>query len=588
MNLDRVLSSVFAMAALGLLSAVPPIGCSVGAAARRTAPPEIVPFSGLDAGAADATNEGAAKAAPSVKAHHHAVASENATATRVAMDVLSRGGNAADAAVAGVLAVGITHPVSSGIGGGGFAMVWDAKTRKTTVLDFRETAPAGLVAADYVTRPAREKRGVMVGVPGEVAGLSELHRRFGHLAFADVVGSAAEIAAKGFPVSPHLARTLSFNEKWIRDTPRYVIFHPAGPLLGIAEIVHNPALATTLKKIASEGKKAFYEGAVAADIVASAREVGSRITAADLKRYAVVEREPLAIRWEGYDVLTMPPPSAGGLMMLETLHMHSKEELISHGYQTGAYFHLLAETFRGAIADRVRAVGDPAFVKVDVGALASAARMKARRAKISLDTTTPAEKFSLDEGGTHHLVVVDAQGNVVSISSTVNNMFGAKIVTSGGFVLNDELHDFSAPSLDARFGIVRGPNAPRGGARPVSSMTPTLVFKDGAPILALGGSGGMRIATAVTQVLLAQLAFGRSVPAAVADPRIEAPPTGGLLLDGPASAELVGDLGRRGEVVDVTKPNFSAVQAIAVHDEVGIRVFEAGADPRKSGAASVQ
>jgi gamma-glutamyltranspeptidase/glutathione hydrolase len=242
------------------------------------------------------------------------------------------------------------------------------------------------------------------------------------------------------------------------------------------------------------------------------------------------------------------------------------------------------------VSDRVRAVGDPAFVKVDADALASSARMKARRARISLTETTPATQFSLDEHGTSHLVTIDEQGDVVSITSTVNDMFGCKLVTKGGFVLNDELDDFSSWAVEKRFGIRpgSGPNSPRGGARPASSMTPTIVLEGGAPVLALGGSGGMKIPTATTQVLLARLVFGRTLAEAVVEPRIDTPSTGGLTIDPGVSSAVVADLGQRGEVVEATTPNFSAVQAIAVGLKEGVRFLEPIADPRKGGVALVE
>jgi gamma-glutamyltranspeptidase/glutathione hydrolase len=311
------------------------------------------------------------------------------------------------------------------------------------------------------------------------------------------------------------------------------------------------------------------------------------MTKADLAIYRVVEREALRTTWEGHDVITMPPPSAGGVMLVETLHMHGKKDLEALGVDTGPWVHVLAETFRGAVADRIRGIGDPAFVKMDVASMVAPARMKARRARIQVGTTTPAEKFSTSEAGTSHMVTVDADGNVVAITSTVNNMFGAKLVTDGGFVLNDELADFADDKTDDRFAMRSGPNAPRGGARPVSSMTPTLVTKVGDVVLALGGSGGTRIATGVTQVLLRCLAHGARPIEAVSAPRFETPPMGGLLLD-PGHAKLTDDLVRRGEVVDSSKGNFSAVQAVSIRIAGGGRHMEAAGDPRKGGTGAVQ
>jgi gamma-glutamyltranspeptidase/glutathione hydrolase len=595
-NLSRLLSSAIALAAAGLLIGASPIACSSTpppddahqlptATASQTAAPTAAPSASASATASSTADV----APPAPKAHRYAVAAENATAVRVAMEVLAKGGSAADGAIAALLGVGVAQPVSSGIGGGGFAVVYDAKTKKITILDFRETAPAGIKAADYTKRPPPDdKRGVMTGVPGEIAGLYAIHERWGKLAFADDVRGAADAAEKGFPLSAHLARTLKWNEAWVKKTPRFGFYLANDALRPAGDTIVNTALAGTLRKIAAEGKAAFYEGTIAKDILDTAHAGGSKMTADELKSFKVTEREPLHTTWEGYDVYTMPPPSGGGLMMLETLAMHSKADLAALGWGTGAYYHVLAETFKGAVADRVRAVGDPAFTKIDIAKLTDPARMKARRARIKMDSALPAEKFPLQESGTSHVVVADAEGNVVSVTSTVNNMFGSKLVTAGGFVLNDELDDFTPENVDKLFGVKKGPNAPRGGAKPASSMTPTIVLKGDKPVLALGGSGGYRIATGCSQVLLSVLGFGRSVSQAVADPRIETPPMGGLLVDASLPADVIEDLKKRGQVVDSSKPNFSAVQAMSFSEKDGVRTIEAAADPRKGGEGKVE
>ncbi|HVK64187.1 MAG TPA: gamma-glutamyltransferase [Polyangium sp.] len=593
----RALSTASFAAALALLVALPGSGCSAPAArspdestakAPPAAPTPAAPPANL---IPQGTAQAPAPAAPAAPTKHkYAVATENATASAIAMDVLARGGSAVDAAIAGALAIGVVHPVSSGLGGGGFATVYDAKTKEIRILDFRETAPKDLVPTELAKRPVPEgQRGVMTGVPGEVAGIAEMHARWGKLAMADLVRGAADTAEKGFPVSAHMIRALKWNEKWLLSSPRYGLFAKAGAIVPAGEIVKNPALAATLRRIGAEGKKAFYEGSIAADILATARAGKCRMTKKDLEDYKVLDREPLRTQWEGYEVVTMPPPSAGGVMMLETLHMHSKADLAALGHNTGAYTHLLAETMRGAVADRVRLLGDPAFVKMDVAKLVSAERMKARRARISMTSTTKAENFPVTDAGTTHIVTVDAEGNVASITTTVNNMFGSQLVTEGGFLLNDELADFTAERVEKLFGMSKGPNYPRGGARPTSSMTPTIVTKDGKPVLALGGSGGTRIATGTTQVLLSHLVFGMPVDKAVAAPRFETPPTGGLFIDAAIGTEVLQDLEKRGEVVDTSKPNFSAVQAVSIQEGPdGARVLSVGADPRKGGAGLVQ
>jgi len=585
-----MLSSALALSAAALLAATSPLACSSTPPADtpRDVPPPATATPTASAGPTAAPSA-AEVAPPAPKARKYAVAGENATAVKIAMDVLAKGGSAADGAIAGLLAVGVAQPVSSGIGGGGFAVVYDAKTKKISILDFRETAPAAIKAADYATRPPKEeKRGVMTGVPGEVAGLFEIHARWGKLAFVENARGAVEAAEKGFPLTAHLARTLKWNEAWVMKTPRFGFYTANNALRPAGDTIVNAPLAATLRRIAAEGKAAFYEGAIAKDILETAHSGGSRMTAEDLKGYKVVEREPVHTSWEGYDVYSMPPPSGGGLLMMETLNMHTRADLAEAGFGTGKYYHLLAETFRGAIADRMRTIGDPAFVKVDVAKLADPARMKARRARIKLDSTLPAEKFPLQETGTSHLIVTDAEGNVVSVTSTVNNMFGAKLVTAGGFVLNDQLNDLTSESTEKLYGVKRGPNSPKAGARPGSSMTPTIVLKGGAPVLALGGSGGSRIATGCTQVLLSVLGFGRSAKDAVADPRIETPFLGGLLVDTAFKGEIVDDLKARGEAVDSSKPNFSAVQAMSFGEKDGVRYIEPAGDPRKGGAGLVE
>jgi gamma-glutamyltranspeptidase/glutathione hydrolase len=593
-NLSRALSSALALTGAGLLVFASPIACTSTPTAEGPANPAAsasAPATATAAVSATATATASADVAapPAPKAHRYGVAAENATAVKLAMEVLAKGGSAVDGAIAALLGIGVAQPVSAGIGGGGFAVVYDAKTKKITVLDFRETAPSGLKAADLSKRPPDDdKRGFLVGVPGEIAGLYEMHRRWGKLAFADDVRGAADAAEKGYPLAAHLARTLKWNEAWVKKTPRFGFYLANDALRPAGDTLMNPALAGTLRRIAAEGKASFYEGAIAKDILETARAGGSRMTADDLKGYKVVEREPLKTSWEGYDVYTMPLPSAGGLMMLETLAMHSKADLNALGWGSASYYHLLAETFKGAVADRVRAVGDPAFVKTDLASLADPARMKARRARIKMDSALPGEKFPIKEAGTSHVIVTDAEGNMVSVTSTVNNMFGAKLVTAGGFVLNDELNDFTTETIEKQYGVKDPPNKPRPGARPASSMTPTIVLKGDKPVLALGGSGGTRIATGSSQVLLAILAFGRSPSQAVSDPRIETPPGGGLLADTTIPADVLEDLKKRGHVVDTSKPNFSAVQAMSIGEKDGVRFIEAAGDPRKGGDAKVE
>ena len=521
-----------------------------------------------------------------VKVAHAAVATENAVASREAMAELDAGGNAVDAIVRAVLVSGITAPSSSGLGGGGFAMVWRAATKEPYFLDFRETAPAAIDAPPFESRPFKpEERARAMGVPGELLGLWELQHGFGKRAWRDVVLPASRVALNGFPVSPHLSSVLA--SKWTRlastDPGIGALFFPAGKAIGAAAQVKNPKLGHTLARLAEQGKSPLYEGELGQELITTARAFGGALAASDLASYRTVPRTPLHVSWGGYDVYTAPLPSAGGLMVAETLGMFSKAELNRLGQNTGAYQHVLAEAMRGALSDRYRLLGDPAFETVDEHALLDPKRLAARKANISSERTQALPRFSENEHGTHQLLVMDREGNVAAITTTVNSAFGCKLsAPQSGIVLNDELDDFTAQKDVTALGLTQSPNRPRPGARPISSMTPTIVVKDGKVVFALGGSGGPLIATNVTQLLLGRLAFGATPDALVHTPRFAVPAAGSTLrVEKGASPELLADLKWRGEVVQEMPENPTAVQIIA-SDENGVT---AAADPRKFGSA---
>ena len=502
------------------------------------------------------------------------------------MAELDAGGNAVDAIVRAVLVSGVTTPSSCGLGGGGFAMLFRAATKEPYFLDFRETAPAAIDAAAFEARPFKpEERARATGVPGELAGLWELQHSFGKRAWRDVVLPASRVALNGFPVSPHLGNALASNWNQLArtDAGLAALFFPAGKALSAGAQVKNPKLGRTLLRVAAQGKSALYEGELANELVATARAHGGALSAADLQGYRPVPRAPLHVSWEGLDVYTAPPPSAGGLMVAETLGMFSKAELTRLGQGSGAYQHTLAEAMRGALSDRFRLFGDPAFENLDLPALLDPKRLAARKATLSSERTHALPRFQENEHGTHHLLVMDREGNVASITTTVNTGFGAKLsAAQSGIVLNDELDDFTAQKDVSSYGLRESPNRPRAGARPISSMTPTLVVKDGKVVFALGGSGGQLIATNVTQLLLARLAFGASPDALVHAPRFAVPASGPTLrVESGASPALLADLAWRGEVVKEMPENPSGVQIIAV-DEAGVT---AAADPRKHGSA---
>lgn len=530
-----------------------------------------------------------ADAAGVVLPRAHGVVSESDEAARDALGVLDRGGSAADAAIVAALVSGVTAPSSSGIGGGGFAMVWDQKSGRMTALDFREVAPRAVNAEALERRPlADEERGHLVGVPGEVRGLYELHRRAGKLPWSTLVEVAAKRARVGFTVAPHLGEMLGFGQKVVGMRAGFAeLYYPGSVARQAGSRMTNPVLATTLSAIASGGPAAYYEGTIADDLIAAVRAAGGTLTREDLRDYQVKERPPLKVRYAGRDVYTMPAPSAGGLLLAEVLSMFPPDELETLGHGTAAYEHLLGEAMRGAFYDRMRYVGDPDHEPVDYAKLLEPARLEARKRTFGLDRTHGIPAFAIQEHGTHHLVAADRQGNVVSLTTTVNRLFGAKLLDQKtGVVLNDQLDDFSQKTDAARVGLTESPNRPRPGARPVSSMTPTIVVTGGRASHALGGSGGTAIGTNVTQVLLSFLVFGQTPSEAVRAPRVYVPLDGRtLLVEKKASAEHVADLAWRGELVGEMPFDGTAVQALAIDDEGQVL---GAADPRKHGGTALR
>ena len=530
-----------------------------------------------------------------------AVAADTADATRAGMQILEAGGNAVDGAIATALALGVVNPSASGIGGGGFALVYAAKEKKVTAFDFRESAPAkydgnALYPPPKPGEPPPEKfkwrgpRGVVVGVPGEPAGLELLSKRYGRKALADDAAPAVTLAQGGFYLSKHTSEIVAFVKERIRGVPTLgtQFLLPGGAPAPFATRIRRPELAATLARYGAEGRKSIYEGATAQKIVDAVNGAGGTMTLDDLKSYQVKERTPLTRTIDGRTIYTMPAPSAGGLMLLETLSMYGASKsspLVAMGFGSSAYLHTVAEAMRGAFADRMRVAGDPdldpAVDKAYEAAL-EPAQLAARRAKIEPNKTHPPAEFKTREQGTSHLVVVDSDGNIVTLTTTVNGPFGASIVAGDtGLLLNNELDDFTSPDDVKPYGPKDGgPNRPRGKARPVSSMTPTIVFENGAPILALGGSGGTRIATGATQTALARLLFGLDPNACVSSPRIHTQGAD-LLADPQIVADVREGLKSRGETVKDEPFMGSAIQMIAIE---GGHVL-AASDPRKGGLA---
>lgn len=546
---------------------------------------------------------------PSADGATMAAASDHAEATRAAIDVMSNGGNAIDGAIAAALTLGVVNPSASGVGGGGFALVYSAKDKKVTVLDFRETAPA-TYSNDVLwppPKPGQEPpknrwtwtgpKGGVVGVPGEPAGLEELSRRWGKKSLADDARHAIALAQHGFVVGRHTADQIAAFKDRLKTVPNMASsFLPGGTPAAFAQRVTRPELATTLARYAAHGKSFMYTGPTAQKIVDAVKATGGTMTMDDLAAYQVKERAPLTRTIDGRTIYTMPAPSAGGLMLLETLTMFGaspQSALAPMGFGSSNYLHHLAEAMRGAWSDRVRLASDPDVEKGVDKAFEQAldpAQITARKARIEPMKTHAPQEFKTNEKGTSHLVTADAEGNVVALTTTVNGPFGASIVAGDtGILLNNELDDFGHPDDAKAWGQNADyPNRPRPRARPVSSMTPTIVLENGVPILAVGGSGGPRIATGVTQATLARLVFDLEPAACVSHPRMHTQGAD-LLLDKEIAADVRIGLEARGEKVKDEMFNGAAVQMVAWKRAQGqpVRVL-AASDPRKVGFAAAR
>ncbi|HEX7665514.1 MAG TPA: gamma-glutamyltransferase, partial [Polyangiaceae bacterium] len=409
---------------------------------------------------------------------------------------------------------------------------------------------------------------------------------------------AAQIATRGFLVGAHLADGLVRFKDYVSVSPDLAAaFVPGGNPLGERATMKRAEIAKSIRRFGAEGSRPFYTGDIAKKEADAAQAAGGNVTVEDFARYRVRERAPLSRTIDGRTVYTMPAPSAGGLMLLETLSIwgaSSSSPLSQMGYGSSAYVHSMAEAMRAAIADRVRLAADPdadPSVNAAFEAALAPEQIAARRAKIDPNKTKLAPEFKTKEQGTSHLVVTDSEGNVVSLTTTVNGPFGARVVAGDtGILLNDQMRDFSSPQDIVGFGVVGlGPNRPRPLARPVSSMTPTIVLEKGEPILALGGSGGMRIASNVTQTAVCRLIFKLDPSACVSAPRFAVDgSSASVFLDPEFSEDVRAGLKTRGEEPKDEKFLETGIQMVTWDRSGSTTKISAGADPRKRGLAAAQ
>jgi gamma-glutamyltranspeptidase/glutathione hydrolase len=468
------------------------------------------------------------------------VVAQEPIAADVGLAVLKNGGNAVDAAVAVGFALAVTHPVAGNIGGGGFMLVRLADG-KTDFLDFRECAPAKATRDMYLGpdgNPTRESiyGWKSAGVPGTVAGLELAHQKFGSKSWKGLVAPAVGLAKDGFTLTEPVAASLRNESNSLQqDAESKRIFLRSGNPYKAGELLKQPELAATLERIAAGGAKGFYRGETARKLAEEMAAHGGLITESDLRDYKVVERAPLTGAYRGYHVITSPPPSAGGVGLLQMMGILAGTGYESDGPDSPKAVHFEAEAMRRFYADRSEYLGDPNFYNVPVKQLLDPAYLAWRRSTIDANRATPSEmigpglpkheqaRISWHESAeTTHYNVVDSKGNAVAVTYTLNNSYGNGITVPGlGFLLNDEMDDFAAkPGTPNMFGLVGADaNAIEPGKRPLSSMTPTIITKDGKLLMVVGAPGGSMITTGVTEVILDVLDFNMNAQDAVDLPR---------------------------------------------------------------------
>jgi gamma-glutamyltranspeptidase / glutathione hydrolase len=472
------------------------------------------------------------------------VVSIHEAASQAGADIMKAGGNAVDAAVATAFALAVVHPQAGNIGGGGFLLLRNADG-KAHFIDFREKAPAKATANMYLDEKGNVVEGLStigykaIAVPGSVAGLAYAQKKYGKLSLARVMQPAIKLAREGFPLAYEDAQ--SFKDQELANFPESArIFQRNGNYYQPGEIFKQPELARTLERIAANPDD-FYRGALAKAIAADVQKGGGLISADDLAKYTVQEREPVRGTYRGFEIIGAPPPSSGGVALIEALNILEGFDLRTIGNRSAQSMHLTIEAFRRAFFDRAEFMGDPDFSSIPVAQLIDKRYAARWREGLNPDHASPSKDLKrphfqdLDVNArvewpreirepehTTHFSVVDPEGNAVSLTTTLNDSFGSRVTATGlGFLLNDEMDDFAAKQgVPNAYGLIQGPaNAVGPGKRPLSAMTPTIVLKDGKLFLVLGSPGGPTIITTVANVLMGVVDYGMNIQESVNAPR---------------------------------------------------------------------
>ena len=522
------------------------------------------------------------------EAQHEMVVAESEPAANAGLEILHHGGNAVDAAVATSLALGVTNAASCGIGGGGFMLVYVAKTKKLYALDYREEAPKAATADMYIRngKPDEDlaRTGALaIAVPGEIAGLDAALKRFGTKKFSEVAAPAIKLARNGFPLAPHTAKEIATTAAAFSSDAEFraIYFTTDDKPQSAGATIYNRDLATLMQRLGDNPAANFYHGAIADAIASYIKERGGIVTAADLAAYQPVWSDPIHLAYRNYEVYTMPPPSSGGVV-LEMLGMLSTSPLAGLGLNSPPYLARLIEVMRQGFVDR-RQYADPAFVNVPVGELLSAKDIAEARERAFHHAHQPQVSAAHDHG-TSNFAIVDRAGDVVDVTTTVNTVFGAKLMVPAlGLILNDEMDDFAvAPGVPNAFKLVGEKNnevAP--GKRPLSSMSPIIALENGRPALVAGGSGGPTIVSGVIQATLDILEFNLSPGAALMEPRIHQQAEPDIVfVEESLPVKTKSELTSMGYTLKVV-PELGAVNAIRIKPGILHGAF----DQRKGGGA---
>lgn len=535
-----------------------------------------------------------------VEARNGMVSTSHHAATRVALEVLEKGGNAIDAAVTAGFVLAVTQPRSGNIGGGGFMLVSSEKSGEVVAIDYREKAPKAAheelfqdKSGEVVKERSRFSH-LSVGVPGTVAGLILALERYGTISLPEALAPAIRLAEEGFAIPARFSNGLkekkSLLQKW--ESGRRLFYKPDGGYYEPGDRFKQPELAKTLRRISEQGVKGFYQGETAQLIVDDMKRHGGLITLDDLRDYQPKIREPVQGNYRGYDVYCMSPPSSGGAHIIQILNVLEGYPIGRYGHNSAATIHLMAEAMKRAYADRSEYLGDSDFVRVPLAGITSKGYARKLRESIDPFVATPSSEIRpgdpmpYESGETTHFSVVDRYGNAVSNTYTINFSYGSGIAVPGaGFILNNEMDDFSAkPGVPNAYGLLGGiANRIEPEKRMLSSMSPTIVKKDGKNFLVTGSPGGSRIITTTLQVIMNIIDHGMNIQSAVNAPRIHhqwLPDE--IRLEQGVSIDTVNILQNMGHEV-VQKSSMGAIQSIMIIDGI----FYGAADPRRSTASAM-